>query len=100
MHFDPGKLRLLRQRKGKTIADVADHLRISSAQVHRLEKGQRRLTIETLGQYCEALNIDLGQLFEVQSRVASEMASGFEELWGEFDRKRTRQLLHEALKRV
>jgi len=69
MHFDPSQLRRLRQRKGKTIADIADKLGISSAQVHRLEKGQRRLTVDALAEYCEALSIDLGQLFVPRPRV-------------------------------
>lgn len=52
----------------------------SPAQIHRLEKGLRRLTVDTLISYCDALDINLGSLFSsnLWVPVSGEIDSEFE----------------------
>lgn len=61
--FDPEQLRSLRTRKKITATELARRMAISPAQVHRLEKGDRRLTVDSLIDYCDALEVSVGQLF-------------------------------------
>lgn len=61
--FDPAKLKQLRKVRKVSVADMATALDVSVAQVHRLENGERRLTVNTLIQYCNVLDMDLCQLF-------------------------------------
>ncbi len=61
--FDPQTLKLFRKQRKISVAEIASQLDVSVAQVHRLENGQRRLTVDTLIQYCKALNLDMVQLF-------------------------------------
>lgn len=68
--FDPARLRSLRQAQRITAAELARRLGISPAQIHRLERGQRRLTVDGMLGYCAALGIEPGSLFET-SRVVS-----------------------------
>lgn len=67
--FDPAKLKLARKQRKVSVADIATRLNLSSAQIHRLENGQRRLTVDTLLQYCSALNLDITQLFAQQQPI-------------------------------
>lgn len=60
--FKPAELRRLRLQKELSAAWVARRMDISSAQVHRLENGDRRLTVDALISYCEALNVDPSRL--------------------------------------
>ncbi|CAN0568318.1 unnamed protein product, partial [Laminaria digitata] len=62
-NFEPEKLRALRKAKQITAAELARRMNTSPAQVHRLEKGLRRLTVDALINYCDALDINLGSLF-------------------------------------
>ncbi|MFT7220306.1 MAG: transcriptional regulator with XRE-family HTH domain [Candidatus Azotimanducaceae bacterium] len=68
--FDPERLKQLRKQRGISVADVAGALGVSVAQVHRLENGQRRLTVDTLIQYCDVLELELCQLFAQQIDIA------------------------------
>lgn len=61
--FDPVKLRQLRKVRKISVADMAAALDVSVAQIHRLENGERRLTVNTLIQYCNILDLDMCQLF-------------------------------------
>ena len=67
--FDPGKLSSLRRERGISQVALADKLGISPAQVHRLEKGQRRITIDMLIAYCEALDANIDRLFNIRTVV-------------------------------
>jgi transcriptional regulator with XRE-family HTH domain len=62
--FDPTVLRSLRKDRGLTITSLAKKLQQSPAQVHRLENGQRRITVDLLLRYCDALGVEIGQLFQ------------------------------------
>ncbi len=62
-NFDPGTLKLLRKQRKLSVAHMADALDVSVAQINRLENGERRLTVDTLLQYCNALDVDMCQLF-------------------------------------
>ena len=62
-NFDPIKLKQLRKLRKIRVADMAAALDVSVAQIHRLENGERRLTVDTLIQYCNALDLDMCQLF-------------------------------------
>lgn len=64
MHsFNPKDLKKLRIDKGLTATEVARRMNISPAQVHRLENAARRLTVDTLIAYCEAVHISVSELF-------------------------------------
>jgi transcriptional regulator with XRE-family HTH domain len=62
-HFDPARLKALRKQRKLRVADIAAALEVSVAQVHRLENGERRLTVDMLMQYCKALDLYMCQLF-------------------------------------
>ena len=55
--FQPEVLRRLRLQKQLSAASVSRRLGISSAQVHRLENGQRRLTVDAFIDYCRAIDV-------------------------------------------
>ena len=61
-HFDPKQLRELRIRKGIRASALAKQMGVSPAQVHRLENGDRRLTVDALFAYCQALDLTPGHL--------------------------------------
>ncbi len=67
--FDPAVLSSLRKDRGLTMTALAKKLQQSPAQVHRLENGQRRVTIDLLLRYCYALGVDIRQLFEQEILV-------------------------------
>ncbi len=67
--FDPARLRTLRKQRKISVAQVADALDVSVAQIHRIENGQRRLTVNTLLEYCQVLDLDLCQLFAEQRTI-------------------------------
>ncbi len=46
--FDPRRLKELRNEHGMTQTAVGEKLGVSAAQIHRLEQGQRRITIDKL----------------------------------------------------
>ena len=60
--FDPAQLRALRQSKHITAVELAKRMATSPAQIHRLEKGLRRLTVDALLEYCSALDVEPGTL--------------------------------------
>ncbi len=61
--FEPHQLRTHRLLKGITATEVAKRMGVSPAQIHRLEKGDRRLSVDNLIAYCHAIDISVGQLF-------------------------------------
>lgn len=67
--FDPGALRAIRKNKGVTAVALARRMGTSPAQLHRLERGQRRLTVDALLAYCAALEINPGSLLEATVTV-------------------------------
>ncbi|MGI9327575.1 MAG: helix-turn-helix domain-containing protein [Pseudomonadales bacterium] len=68
-NFNPQKLRWLRESKSVPMKQMADQLGVSAAQVHRLETGQRRLTVDMLLRYCRVLRSDPSQLLSTPARV-------------------------------
>lgn len=78
--FNPEQLRALRKAKRITAVEMARRMGTSPAQVHRLEKGLRRLTVDALIGYCDALGINLGSLFasNIWVPVSGEIDSEFE----------------------
>ena len=60
--FQVSALRRLRLQKNRSAAWVARQMGISSPQIHRLEKGDRRLTVDTFIAYCEALGVEPSQV--------------------------------------
>lgn len=68
-HFNPGTLKLLRKQRRIRVADMADAMGVSVAQIHRLENGERRLTVDTLLQFCKVLDIDMCQLFAAHREI-------------------------------
>ena len=69
MEFNPYQLRLIRHQKNMSVQDLGDSLGISVAQVHRLEKGERRLTVDMLIKFCTALHVEPAELFFEPSKV-------------------------------
>jgi transcriptional regulator with XRE-family HTH domain len=64
------KLRALRRAKGMTMRALAEQIGTSQQQVDRLEKGQRRLTLEWLEKLSSALECELMELLP-QSQVSA-----------------------------
>ena len=56
--FDATKLRALRRDHGIALKEIAARMDLSIAQVQRLERGQRRLTVDAMLAFCDALGID------------------------------------------
>lgn len=56
------RLRALRQRRGRTLADVAQDTGISASTLSRLESGHRRPTIDLLLQLSRAYDVPLDEL--------------------------------------
>ena len=69
-HFDSLRLKSLRKQRLIGVVDMAKLLKISVAQLHRLENGQRRLTVDTLLAYCAVLEIEMAELFAKHSVIA------------------------------
>jgi repressor LexA len=69
LKFNTDRLRVLRKSKHMTAAELAAHMGTSPAQIHRLEKGLRRLTVDALLQYCDALGVSVAQLFSANTWV-------------------------------
>jgi transcriptional regulator with XRE-family HTH domain len=67
--FDPSRLKQMRLQKSLSVTEMASRLEMSAAQVHRLEKGERRLTVDVLLKVCYELGIDVGQLFTSPSKI-------------------------------
>lgn len=58
------KLHLLRIQKNLSLQALAEKIGTTKSQVDKLEKGDRRLTIEWLQKLCEALDVTPATLFE------------------------------------
>ena len=69
MPFDPGRLREARKLRGVALKQLAARLDISTAQVQRLERGERRLTLDMFMSYCEALGLDAVDLLQARPSV-------------------------------
>ncbi len=67
--FDANKLKELRVQKGVSVAEIAQKLGVSVQQAHRLEKGERRLSVDALLAFCETLEVDIGYLFSQSTEV-------------------------------
>ena len=69
MKFDPEKLKELRVQKGVSVAEMAEKLGVSVQQAHRLEKGERRLTVDMLIAFCNELDVNVGHIFSQPAEV-------------------------------
>lgn len=58
-----GLLRETRLLRHLTLADVAEQVGVSPAQIQRLEKGERHLTMDMLEAYCRVLDLDPLRIF-------------------------------------
>jgi len=67
--FDPRKLKDLRVQQGVSVAEMAEKLGVSVQQAHRLEKGERRLTVDMLLAFCDVLDINVGHIFSQPAEV-------------------------------
>lgn len=63
------RLREARTQSGLTLAQMGERLGVAASQIQRMEKGKRRITLDVLERYCEALNIDLVELIRTEVRV-------------------------------
>jgi transcriptional regulator with XRE-family HTH domain len=80
LKFDPKQLKRLRIRKKITASSLAKQMEVSPAQVHRLENGDRRLTVDALFSYCRALGIAPGHFLvaNVWVPIVGAIQSDFE----------------------
>lgn len=62
-------LRSTRLSRGMTLQQVADRIGVSSAQVQRLEKGERHMTMDMLEACCAVLGLDPLRIFSVEAHV-------------------------------
>ncbi len=58
----PNRIREIRLKRGLSQARLAERLNTSQSQIDRLEKGERKLTVEWLKKISEALDVFMGQL--------------------------------------
>lgn len=52
-------LKVLRQRQGLTQMDVAGRLFVSNSEISLVEQGKRRLSLDQLGEYCDAYGVNV-----------------------------------------
>ena len=69
MSISPGILRQIRLQRRMTLKQVGARVGLNAAQIQRLEKGERRLTIDLLAAWCDALRIDAVELLRGEVRV-------------------------------
>lgn len=69
MPVKPELLRAMRLKRRLTLKQVAARVGLSPAQIQRLEKGERRMTIDLLAAYCSALRIGPTELIRGEVRV-------------------------------
>ena len=69
MKFDPQRLRDARKARGVALKELAARVETSTAQIQRLERGQRRLTLDMFLAYCEALGVDAVDLLQERPLV-------------------------------
>ncbi|HEY1072982.1 helix-turn-helix transcriptional regulator [Brevundimonas sp.] len=69
------RLRLIRENRGLSQADMARMLDISTNQWGRHESGANRVPAARLWQFCEALNIDVAAVFRDQPFAAAKGVS-------------------------
>lgn len=67
--FDNSLLRKARQEKKLTLKQVAYKMGVSAPQVQRIESGERRLTVDFLERYCDALEVNILDFFSAQAYV-------------------------------
>lgn len=51
-------LRDARKRRGLTLKQLGDQLGVTAPQIQRIEQGKRRMSVEMLERYCDALEVD------------------------------------------
>ncbi len=69
MPVKPELLRAMRLKRRLTLKQVAARVGLSPAQIQRLEKGERRMTIDLLAAYCSALRIGPTELIRGEVHV-------------------------------
>jgi transcriptional regulator with XRE-family HTH domain len=69
MPVRPEMLRAMRLKRKLTLKQVAARVGLSPAQIQRLEKGERRMTIDLLAAYCAALRISATELIRGEVQV-------------------------------
>lgn len=56
MHLE--MLRDARKRRGLTLKELGEKLGVTAPQIQRVEQGKRRISLEMLERYCDALELD------------------------------------------
>lgn len=67
--LDLSLLRRERKAKGLSLAQAGRRLGLSAPQVYRIEKGERRMTLDLLARYAVALELDLATILFGEIRV-------------------------------
>lgn len=67
--LEPNALRAMRLRRKLTLKQVAARIGVNPAQVQRLEKGDRRMTVDILAAYCKALRVSPIELLRGEVEV-------------------------------
>ena len=67
--FDTGVLRQARLSRNFTLKQVAYKMGVSAPQVQRVESGERRLTVDFLEAYCDAVGINILDLYQAEALV-------------------------------
>jgi len=68
-HFNLELLRTTRLARRLTLQQVADRVGVSSAQIQRLEKGERHMTMDMLEACCAVLELDPLRIFSADFHV-------------------------------
>src|SRR5690242_1244217 len=63
------RIRDLRKQRGLTLQALGELCGMSVQQIHRLERGHRRLTVEMLEQICNGLGVDMFALVRNAEQV-------------------------------
>lgn len=73
-----GRIRKLRQEKGYSLQQVAELSGTTKSQIDKLEKGERRLTLEWLERLAKAYDTDVASLIQPQpAKMLMEPGTGY-----------------------
>lgn len=70
-------LRRLRQKRGMTQVELADRAGVESSYLSKADRTGKNLTIDLIGRLCLVLQVEPGELFELNPQERSALAKAW-----------------------
>lgn len=74
--LSPGTIRAIRVQKGMSLQTVAEKAGTTKSQIDKLEKGERRLTVDWLLRIAAALGVEASQMLDYAGTPSSPLLEG------------------------